>query len=267
MNPSLIAVDIGNSFLHLARYAVSDRDAAAAPRGIAWDGDDGPRVLRLAGLPDAWPCSLPEERVDWFVVAVHRAREQALRDWVRDHRPGDTYCRLGHADFGLQLAVRQPDRVGCDRVAAARAAYALREQAGAAIVVDLGSAVTVDLVDAERVFQGGAIFPGRYMMADALHRHTDALPLVSAPATPPAVPGSDTESAIQSGIYWGTVGAVRELVAHLRRHSGAPCELFVTGGGQAQDLPSDLQPRYVSDLVLRGAAWAAHDIRHRATAP
>ncbi len=120
-------------------------------------------------------------------------------------------------DMPLVARVDEPDKVGIDRLANALAADRLRSAGSAAIVVDLGSAITVDVVSADGAFLGGAIMPGIAMSARALHEFTDLLPLepMSELAQPPAPLGKTTSACLQAGLYWGAIGGVRELIARL----------------------------------------------------
>jgi type III pantothenate kinase len=104
--------------------------------------------------------------------------------------------------------------VGIDRLLDAVAANRLRHPAAPAVVVDVGTAITVDLVAADGSFQGGAILPGIAMSARALHAFTDLLPLVDVRelSSPPPPLGTSTVAALQSGLFWGAVGAIRQLL-------------------------------------------------------
>ena len=127
------------------------------------------------------------------------------------------------------------------------------------ILVDTGSAITVDFVSADGVFRGGAIMPGIDMSARALHEFTDLLPLVSLNelgASPPAL-GISTVTAIRSGLYWGAVGGIRELIARLSASLAQPPALFLTGGAAAHLAGVlGLEARYEPHLVLSGVALA-----------
>jgi type III pantothenate kinase len=154
--------------------------------------------------------------------------------------------------------------VGLDRLAAAVAANRLRSPGRSAIVIDAGTAVTVDLVGATGAFQGGVILPGFQMAARALADDTDLLPMVpfSTNGEPPSVVGKTTEAAIRSGLFWGCVGAVRGLVDRMARQTGSEPELFVTGG-DAESLTVHLGPaaQFVPNLVVIGIALAARATR------
>ena len=203
---------------------------------------------------------LPVEPARWFVSSVHRATERLLADWVRTHRPADHYRVLTPADVTLRIAVEFPERVGFDRLATAVAANALRAPDRAAIVVDVGTALKVHVVSAAGEFLGGAIAPGLHMSAKALQGETDLLPHV--PVTlgdsPPPILGPNTAAAIRSGLYWGTIGAARELLARAIAEQSPTPDIFVTGG-DAHVLAPLLDPnaRVVNHLCLAGIAIVA----------
>jgi type III pantothenate kinase len=142
---------------------------------------------------------------------------------------------------------------------AALAADRLRQRDRAAIIVDLGTAITVDLVESDGAFAGGAILPGIATSARALAEQTDALPQVTLEFLdhPPAPLGKSTVPAIESGIYWGAIGAIRELVIQLSAPFQTQPDLFITGGASRQVadlLKTQGAVRHVPNLVLSGIA-------------
>jgi len=169
----------------------------------------------------------------------------------------------GRAEFfGRDLAVPLPtavsaaDKVGVDRLLLALAA---RHEAGApCIVVSAGTAITVDLVDADGRFAGGAIAPGFGLCARALHESTALLPHIE-PGQPQKVVGTDTASAITNGVYWSCAGGVLALAA--RYHEMPRCESapLICTGTDAPLLLAALPDRGtfdVPDLIFQGMAQA-----------
>jgi len=155
--------------------------------------------------------------------------------------------------------VAEPGRVGIDRLAAAAAAAVAKAPGRGAVVVDCGTATTVDLVSAAGVFLGGAILAGPGLLARALAEGTSRLPEVAALETgpPPPLPGRSTQAAIAAGIGWGMRGAVARLVAEAQTALSGDCEVFLTGGsaGIVRDaLPGAIE---IPELVLAGIALAA----------
>lgn len=155
-------------------------------------------------------------------------------------------------DLPCPLEVRYPDpaTLGVDRWVAAWAAFA---EFGASVVVDCGTAVTVDLVDAEGVFLGGAIAPGAETMARGLG--------AAAPSLPPAAPDPDVTAvpvtsadAVGVGLALGFCGAVERLVGQLAAAGGLRgASRVLTGGGAEVYLRhGSLEFRHVPDLVHRG---------------
>ena len=252
----LVVVDVGNRHIKLAKVAL------AAPTALPTDL----AVLRLPS--DSAVCQqlehwLSVEPVAWCVASVCRPIEAALAHWIADRRPADDYLRLTNEMLPIEVRVDQPQRVGTDRLVAALAADALRTADRAAIVIDAGSAITVDLVSADGAFEGGAILPGFAMMATALAQQTDQLPLIEPSdwlQTPPVV-GKSTIQAIRSGLFWSHVGAVRELVGRIANDLDHPPEIFVAGG-DAETIAGFLEPaaQVVPHLVFQGILIA---YRHR----
>jgi type III pantothenate kinase len=135
----------------------------------------------------------------------------------------------------------------------------VRDSGRPAIVIGAGSAITVNLVAADGAFEGGMILPGFRMSAEALYG-ADLLPLtvLSPNDEPPPVVGKNTEAAIQSGLFWGAVGAVREAVQRIADQLDQPPQILVTGGDLRQ-LARYLgdSARFIPNLVLSGIAAAA----------
>jgi type III pantothenate kinase len=153
-------------------------------------------------------------------------------------------------EFPFDILVTGRSKAGPDRLAAAAGVVAAGKREG--IIVDAGTAVTVDVLS-KKGFLGGAILPGKDLMYRALHEGTSALPLVSDAGRTTNPPGGNTREAILSGVRWGTVGAVKELVERSRRHVSKDARVWVTGGGGAaiaRHLGAGV--RYERDLVFLG---------------
>ena len=157
----------------------------------------------------------------------------------------------------IETNVPHPAGIGTDRLCAAAAAY---DQLGVACVVaDFGSAITIDCVNSDGIFQGGAILPGLQMGARALATQTAKLPEVKI-AEPTWVYGQDTDQAIIGGLVHGARGALRELVETYATEMGAWPLVILTGGDAhviCKDVnETDIAQAIVDDLVLRGVGIA-----------
>ncbi len=255
-SPSLVAVDIGNARVKLGCFAAGRRDGVPEPAETFSLLGDEPG---LQGIPP-WLAKANVETVRWCIASVNRPAATRFIDWLRGHRPGDSIVLLASGDLPLEVRLPRPDMVGIDRLVDAVAANGLRHPEQAAAIVDVGSAITVDLVSADGAFLGGAILPGIHMAGRALHDYTDMLPLVDMAelTVPPPALGTATVPAIQAGLFWGAVGAVRELLAQFRAMIGGKIpQVFLTGGAGAQ--VAELLgsgARYVPHLTLSGIALA-----------
>jgi type III pantothenate kinase len=158
----------------------------------------------------------------------------------------------------LRVGLEKPDHVGVDRLLDAVAANSRRPPGVPAVVIDAGSAVTVDWIDAEGTFAGGAIMPGLRLMALALHEHTALLPVIDTPHGEPAVPGAATPSAMAVGVFWSVAGGVSAILDAYRRHFDAAPAVFLTGGDGRALLDSLRQPvTYWPNMTLEGIRIAA----------
>src|SRR5262245_52231159 len=237
---------------------------------IKWGLCGAQGIERAAALPDdtdAWRRQLIEWRIDkpeaWTIAGVHPERRDRLATWLREQKHAvnviDHYTKLR-----LKVDVDEPEEVGIDRLLGVLAAKQVVAAGQPAIVVDAGSAVTVNLLDEAGAFAGGAIFPGLRLMAEALHDNTAQLPLVKVTEHAPVVPARSTIPAIAAGIHWAVVGGVSALLRNLAEAlpSVEPLPVFLTGGDAAVITPDLLdrdQFRYEVRplLTLEGLRLAA----------
>lgn len=139
------------------------------------------------------------------------------------------------------VSLYEPGQAGVDRLANVAAAIAI-DKKKPAIVVDAGSAITVEKIGPNSVYRGGIIMPGFQMQAQALNSGTAALPLVeSSPQIPGesapsasdlfTIPGTNTESALKGGIFVACIGGVmRTIEEYLQADDMAGAHLYFTGG-------------------------------------
>ena len=249
----LVAVDVGNSRLKIGVF----EHPFAEPL---------PHPARAVSLALDWTDSemkgnFPHGPADytWSIASVNRPARIRLMDWLAQ-QGAKNVRELADTDLPLAVEVAHPERVGMDRLANAVAVNRIRAPHRPAIVIDMGSALTVDLVSARGAFVGGAILPGIATSARALHAFTDLLPLVEVSEPPPAL-GKSSIEAIRSGLYWGAVGGVRELIGQLSEDPPV-AQIFLTGGAGplfagVLTAESEPPPQFVPHLTLAGIALAA----------
>ena len=138
--------------------------------------------------------------------------------------------------------------IGADRLANAVAAL---DYGIPALVLDCGSAVTIELVDKDLRFVGGAIAPGRKMLRQALHTNTAQLPEIPLSSRLPVFPGPNTVEALRFGIDRGAAGAARELIEACEKCYGKFNKIVTGGDAEFFALALDL-PAAPVDFTLRG---------------
>ncbi len=128
---------------------------------------------------------------------------------------------------GVRISIENPREVGADRVVNVAAAHRL--YGGPLIVIDFGTATTLDAVSEEGDYLGGAIAPGVVISSEALFEHAAKLPRVELVRPPKAI-GRNSVSAMQSGIIFGYVGLIEGLVARMQKELGGTAKVIATGG-------------------------------------
>lgn len=231
----ILCIDIGNSNIVICAYPL-ESDGPSAPVAswrIATDRtrtSDEYRVL----LRQLWQESYYSAG-DFRDAAIVSVVAPLTDVWVRmlEGLLGRAPLVIRHGlNFGIEIGVARPERVGTDRIVDAVAVYQAASAAGVAgagIAVDFGTATTFNVVNAAGVFLGGAIAPGLGTVTNALIEKASALPAVELTAPPTAI-GNDTVPAIQSGLVFGYVGLVEGLLARIRAELPTPARVIATGG-------------------------------------
>ncbi len=164
-------------------------------------------------------------------------------------------CRplvVGKPDCALPVPPRVDigTQVGPDRLV--NTAGAFDRHGGNLIVVDFGTATTFDVVEHDGAYVGGVIAPGVNLSLEALHSAAAALPHVDI-TKPQSVVGSNTVACMQSGIFWGYIGLVREICARIKAERGSPMPVIATGGLAALFQQTEtLFDAFEDDLTMHG---------------
>ena len=235
-------VDLGNSRLKWARLDPDGRPGTPIAPPI--DDDDA-----WAAAFDVGPGST------WAIASVNPPAAARLADLLRARGVERVTWYASAAAVPVRHRLERPETAGADR---ALAVLAAAREGGPGLVVSCGTAITVERVGTDGVWDGGAIAPGLSIAARALRRHTAQLPHVEPGEAPPPW-GRSTEPALAAGVFWGAVGSIRELIA--RQSEGLePTPWRIWTGGDAPRLAPHVDgpdARVVPDLVLIGLARAA----------
>jgi len=279
----VIGIDIGNSGLRIAeldlanqkigrRQRITWRHAAAQRASNTSDATDAttrPSEPRFAPDSEEWLTVIEQFlrygttlksgviRCKWLVSSVRRDALSVLENFVigrAENGEADVWRVVSRHDLPLKVDVLQPDRVGIDRLLAAAAAAELFSQRPL-IVMQVGSAMTVDLVTEPNTFAGGAILPGVPMMLRLLGQAADMLPEIDADdlTDMPPLPGRDTEQAMRCGTASALIGGALHLVDRYRQINGEETPVVLSGGdGNRLSLHIPGPVHTVPELVLHG---------------
>jgi len=232
----ILCLDSGNSRLKVGLGGRGDwRERASLARG---DGSG------LRALLAQWP--RPQRAFGCNVAGADAAR--GIEGALSESGVALTWVAAAREAAGVRSLYDDPSQLGADRWAAllgARAAHA-----GACLVVNCGTATTIDVLDAAGVFQGGLILPGLSLMRSSLGSATAQLR--PAPGQVTALP-RNTDDAIASGCIAATAGAVLRMFAHIAGQATPLC-LLCGGAAEALEPHLGLPLRRIDTLVLDGLA-------------
>jgi type III pantothenate kinase len=223
--------------------------------GKAWSSIATVSLIEFAASSDHInPFSVTHEDPERIIisnVAGEGARE-LLVNWTSIFDAVPLWLKAEPERCGVKNRYERPETLGPDRWAALIAARAAHP--GACLVVNAGTATTVDMLSADGTFLGGSILPGVELMRFVLHEHTGRLPIQQGALREAP---RNTLDAIETGCRHAQAGAVERLYRAFAQSAGAP--LCLIGGGAGQLLAEELAMprRYVENLVLDGLARIA----------
>ncbi len=255
MQINLVVVNVGNSRTAIGCFV--EGEVVSVTRVANSDPAQWTPVIA-----DAWARIDGREHAAVVAAGVNPPLGRALDDAV-ENATGRRVVWVGKdLEIPIKVLTDEPEKTGIDRVLNVAAAY---EQIGkACVVVDAGTAITVDCCNDEGNFLGGAIAPGLSTQLDSLHEKTAKLPRVKF-SVPEHPFGMTTEQAILHGVYHGIRGMVKELVENYATELGNWPDLIATGGdAQALFAEWELVHAIAPDLTLYGIAlaYAEHHIKH-----
>jgi type III pantothenate kinase len=244
----LLALDVGNTNITVG----------------AWEGATLVKRWRLRTVrdqtADEWGilvrnlfdfASLDQSKVNGLIIAsVVPPLDSSLARMSKGYFDLDALFVTNETDTGITIRYDNPREVGADRIVNAVAAFA--KYGGPVIVVDLGTAITFDIVSAQAEYLGGVICPGSGISVEALVTRAARLPQVDF-RDPGSVIGKTTVTSMQSGLYYGAIGMIDAIAERLLKELGSETKVIATGG-QASMIVND--SRYLrivdEDITLDG---------------
>ncbi|HRK32098.1 MAG TPA: type III pantothenate kinase [Tepidisphaeraceae bacterium] len=255
MEIDVLVINVGNSRMAMGAFVAGELthvSRVSLKNPVDWPGAIAEAWRPLANAADAAVVGASVNPA--LVESIEQAAETATGrrvQWVGKQ-----------VDLPIKVLTENPAATGVDRVLAVAAAYEQMQKA--CVVVDAGTAITINVCDDKGSFLGGAIAPGAGTMLQSLSTNTANLPAVTL-AVPSDVIGRSTEDAIRNGVYHGLRGMVKEVVENYATELGTWPDIIATGGDartlfDGWELIHAISP----DLVLYGIAlaYAEHHIHH-----
>ncbi len=221
----LLALDAGNTNVTIGAFEFGKLTATFRLRTVHEQTADEWGVLvrslfQLAGLHVS--------KVDGIIIAsVVPPIDAALALMARRYFKTEALFVTPETDTGLKICYDDPKEVGADRVV--NAVAALHKYGGPCVVVDLGTAITFDVISAGSEYLGGIIAAGIGISIDALFARTARLPRVDF-REPGKLIGTNTVGSVQSGLYYGALGMIDGIVGRLVQELGPDTKVVATGG-------------------------------------
>lgn len=253
---TILAIAVGNT---RTRVGVLSGNECVKAQSISTDDPDSIASF-AAALFDEFEFASEEPVV--LMSTVSESSADSIEEALKSKFGWSTY-RLGR---DVEIPIRHTltesgeKTVGQDRLLCAIGAFDVIKQA--CVVVDMGTAITVDFVDGEGVFHGGAILPGISAMLGSMHTETAHLPELSYRKLDPNSfePGKQTDDAMILGVTAGACGAIRYLAERYARfYEGYP-QVIATGGDMGLLEDDELIEAFVPDLQLHGIRVACKKI-------
>jgi type III pantothenate kinase len=241
----ILAIDAGNSRV---KWGWHD--------GAEWNSVATVSLIEFAASSDhVNPFSVTHADPERIIISnvAGDGAHHLLVNWTSIFDVEPLWLRAEAERCGVRNLYERPEQLGPDRWAALIAARALHPS-GPALVVNAGTATTLDMLSADGRFLGGAIMPGVELMRFVLHEHTGRLPLdTGAHRDTPR----NTADAIETGCRHAQAGAVEQMYRVLRELERNPLCIVAGGAGRALVDLLSMPRRYMENLVLEGLAHIA----------
>jgi len=219
----LIAIDIGNSSINIGFFYKSD---------LLVERIDTKPFMSPTEYSEILDRAMREKNIDKLttgsiISSVVPSQTRIWRETLEGFTSVEPLLVSYKMNTGLTFTIPNPEQLGSDRIANAVAAYELYKCPVAS--VDFGTATTINITGKGGTYIGGAILPGIQLMNESLAKETFTLPEIT--LTPPETAlGVDTTRCIQSGLFYGTAGAIEKILNETEKAVGLKLKVVVTGG-------------------------------------
>jgi type III pantothenate kinase len=250
----LLCIDVGNS--HIYGGVFSGEDICLRFRHTSAASTSDELGIFLKAVLRENHCD-PDNIMAIAICSVVPQLDYSLRAACVKYFSVEPFFLQAGVKTGLNITYRNPIEVGADRIANAIAGTQ-RFPNQSLIIIDFGTATTFCAITEQKVYLGGAILPGVRLAVDALSKNTAKLPSVDIVKMDHVV-GRSTIESIQSGVYYGALGACRELLLRMKQEAfpDQAVQILATGGFASLFEKERLYDHLLPDLVLQGVRLAA----------
>jgi len=219
----LLALDIGNSLINIGVFKHED----IYVKKLKTYPLNSPEKY-ASKLREFFPeISVERDALGVIISSVVEGHTEVLAEACKQLMPEDLIVLTFKTVKNIIFDIPRPEEVGTDRIANAVAAYEICK--GPVAALDFGTATTISVIGKNANYIGGTIMPGVGLMNEALSKGTSKLSMISL-RLPKVALGTDTSQCIQSGLFYGTAGAVERLLHEMEEEIGFGLKLVVTGG-------------------------------------
>lgn len=250
----MLCIDVGNS--HIYGGVFSENEIRLRFRHTSKVSTSDELGIFLKSVLRENNCS-PDSIREIAICSVVPQLDYSLRAACVKYFSIEPFFLQAGVRTGLNIKYRNPQEVGADRIANAIAAIEAYPSQNI-IVIDFGTATTFCAITSQKEYRGGAILPGIRLSVDALSNNTAKLPSVEI-LKPEMTVGRSTTESIQAGVFFGMLGACRELINRITEETFAKHNpvVLATGGFASLFDNQGIYDFLVSDLVLQGVRLAA----------
>lgn len=221
----LLALDAGNTNVTIGIFQDGTLADHRRLRTVREQTSDEWGILLMSLLRYA---SLDPAAIHGMIISsVVPPLNGALREMAQRYFGIEPMFVTAETNSGLTIRYDNPSEVGADRIA--NSVAALHKYGGPCVIVDLGTAITFDALSAQAEYLGGIIAAGIGISAEALFNRTARLPMVDF-RKPAGMIGTNTVASMQSGLYYGAIGAIDGVIERLLEMLGPDTRIVATGG-------------------------------------
>lgn len=252
-----LVIDIGNSNITLGLFKFNDKKIEEKPFQI-WRIATSKKktadeyAIKILDIFYYSKIDITKQQIKAVAIAsVVPSLDNVFADLAKRYFKKDVFFVNNKHCAGLHFLYNNPEEVGADRIADAVAVY--KRYNTTAIVIDFGTATTFDCIDENGAYLGGVITAGPQISAEALSQKTAKLPQVNI-NMPAKIIGRTTVECIQSGLYYGYIGLVKEILHRIKNEMGADNVKVIATGGLSYLMVKEMEEidDVVCELTLEG---------------